>query len=476
MNELIRTAKGYVQGFSRLVSKGEQLSCYFGIPYAEAPVGPLRWRDAQDKQPWNGTLGCSKPLTEQNSCYQFGDDLLPYFQSLHMSEDCLYLNVITPAKEPDEKLPIIVWFHGGGLFSGSGSEEIYNLTNLPARGCILVTVTTRLGAFGVLSADVLDSREGNPDSGNFILSDLIASLKWVKNNIAAFGGNPNNVTIAGESGGGIKVHGLMASPKAAGLFHRAIMQSGAASAAPMDRARNQGNRLMEIMGVTTREEALAMSAEAVVAAYNQMDLPIDLMLEFVVDKYYLDDEPNKAVQSGNYNKTNVIFGLNEGERTNMAAIMDLVPSGISMMNRVVSDGCRAYAYELDQVPATWRGLGAHCVHSLDLAYLFGEYTDSVRYYDGGPWAQNCVFWMDKEKYPIEQYISPAMDQEDIALSEQIMELWISFARNGEPKCGGIDWEAWDPKSENYLYLTHMKGETSHMRTKFHLLEAAPQFP
>lgn len=469
LSELVTTAKGDVQGFATTGAGGGTLYCYYGVPYAEAPVGELRWKDAQEKSAWEGVLDCTTPLTEQNSNYQWGTNLLAYFETLNESEDCLYLNITTPAETTDEGLPVIVWFHGGGLFGGSGSEEIYNLTNLPERGCIIVSVTTRLGALGLLTADVLGSTEGTANAGNFIISDMIAALEWVQDNIAAFGGDPNNVTINGESGGGGKVMALMASDEAAGLFDSAIIQSGPIANVDYATALEQGNQLMEALGVTTLEEAQALSAEDIVAAYNELGLDFSL----VTDGYYLEKNILEAIESGEYNQCDVIVGLNEGEIPNLGTIFGMHSTALAVLNRVAADGNNAYAYELDQVPATWREYGFHAVHSLDLAYLFGEYTDSNRFYSGGPWEQNFVFWGLGEKLDMAAYISPTMDEADIALSDYMMRMWVSFAENGEASIDEVEWTPWNAEAENYLYLSTVSVEKPEMRDGFGALADIP---
>ena len=147
---------------------------------------------------------------------------------LPVSEDCLYLNVVTPARRGDERLPVMVWMHGGGYSTGCGSDKIWNNYRLPQYGVVVVTLTHRLGPIGLLAHPWLSAESPTGVSGNYLFLDLIASLQWVRDNIAAFGGDPGNVTIFGESGGGAKVNIMMASPLAKGLFHKAICESGTA--------------------------------------------------------------------------------------------------------------------------------------------------------------------------------------------------------------------------------------------------------
>lgn len=461
----IKTELGALRGFIK-PGKQNPMYCFYGIPYAEAPVGDLRWRDAQEKHPWNGLLDCTAPLTEQKSSYQWGTELLPYFETLNQSEDCLYLNITTPDLRPDSELPVIVWFHGGGLFGGSGSEEIYNLPYLPEKGCVLVTVSTRLGAFGLLSSDILGSRAGTAHSGNFILSDMLEALRWVKKNIAHFGGAPDNVTIAGESGGSQKVSAIMTVPAAAGLFSKSIMQSGTATTMTFEEAKQAGNQLMEKLGVDSASQARELPAEFIVQAYNELEM----MSDFIVDGYYLPMVPIDAFAFGRYCGCNVIMSVNAGEVDNILPIAGGLPGYLTIMNQLTSDGFSAYAYVLDQVPATWRTLGFQCVHSMDLAYLFGEYEDNSRFYSGGPWVQQFLFHGAGEKIDQEKFISPAMDKDDRWLSTCIMELWGSFAAHGVPIHGEVPWGKWTARDHDYLLLSKRANTHPSMEKGFDRLK------
>src|SRR5882724_6355477 len=202
-----------------------------GVPFAAPPVGDLRWKAPQPVKPWAEV----RKATEFGArCMQTQVYSAMVFRDSGPSEDCLYLNVWTPAKLASEQLPVIVWFYGGGFVTGSNSEARYDGVHLAAKGAVVVTPNYRLGVFGFLAHPELTKESGHNASGNYGLLDLVAALQWVHNNIAAFGGDPNNVTISGESAGSFAVSALMASPVAQGLFHKAIGESGAFF--PNDRA------------------------------------------------------------------------------------------------------------------------------------------------------------------------------------------------------------------------------------------------
>jgi para-nitrobenzyl esterase len=206
------------------------MHAYRGIPYAAPPVEIRRWKPPEPVTPWSGVRECTAYSIQ---AAQYPDVNVPTAQRIPCSEDCLYLNVLTPAKSPTAKLPVMVWFHGGGLRYGNGNWSLYNGLGLPRHGVVLVTVNGRLGMMGLMAHPLLSKESAKGVSGNYLFLDLIAALKWVQKNITAFGGDPDNVTIFGESGGGTKVISLVASPLAKGLFHRAICQSGGSTVRPM---------------------------------------------------------------------------------------------------------------------------------------------------------------------------------------------------------------------------------------------------
>jgi len=195
-----------------------------GIPFAAPPVGDLRWREPQPVKPWQGERSADQfgPRCMQTSRLGAIDPLNP-----RMSEDCLYLNVWTPANAPNDKLSVMVWIHGGSFNVGAGSEPWYDGANLAKNGVIVVTLNYRVDVFGFLAHPDLTTESEHHASGNYGLQDQLAALGWVKRNITTFGGDPDRVTVFGESAGSLSVSVLMASPLGRGLFARAIGESGA---------------------------------------------------------------------------------------------------------------------------------------------------------------------------------------------------------------------------------------------------------
>src|SRR5579859_1580922 len=218
---VVKTEQGKAHG--KTINDGK-VRAWLGLPYAAPPVGELRWKAPQPAAKWKGERDATKyaPHCAQNKVFE---DMI--FQDDGPSEDCLFLNVYAPASaDSKSNLPVMFWIHGGGFSGGGSNEPRHNGDFLPLKGVVLVTINYRLGVFGFLATPDL-AKEANGAAGNYGLMDMISALHWVKANIGAFGGDPGNVTIFGESAGSFAVSTLMASPLTKGLFHRAIGESGA---------------------------------------------------------------------------------------------------------------------------------------------------------------------------------------------------------------------------------------------------------
>ena len=215
----IRIESGLIAGEA---ADNAEVMVYRGIPYAAPPIGANRWRPPQPPATWSGV----RPAVDFGPrCVQRG--FAPGADQVLSSEDCLYLNVWTAAQSQDELLPVMMWIHGGGFFAGSGSDRIYDAQHLAAKGAVVITINYRLGTFGFFAHPELTAESPDNSSGNYAILDATAALEWIYDNVAAFGGDPTNVTIFGESAGAMAVSSLIASPLSLGLVHRAILQSRA---------------------------------------------------------------------------------------------------------------------------------------------------------------------------------------------------------------------------------------------------------
>src|SRR5499427_5008991 len=303
---------GRVEG---LASSG--IGVFKGIPFSAPPVGDKRWKMPQPVVPWTGV---KKVDAFAPGCMQQGLLPGPGPAGRH-SEDCLYLNVWTPATSVSEKLPVMVWIYGGGFALGETSTPLYDGANIAKKGVVLVSVAYRVGPFGFLAHPEL-SRESGKGSGNYGLQDMIAGLAWVKDNIAAFGGDPRNVTIFGESAGGIAVSMLGVAPAAKGLFAKAISESGGNFAPPRHAneggqqvptlavAEKSGANLFEKLGVKSLADARKLSADQV-----QKALPPGLGGGFWpnFDGDVLPTDQYMLYSAGKFNDTPVLIGTNSDE-------------------------------------------------------------------------------------------------------------------------------------------------------------------
>ena len=261
---LVTTEHGQLMGISSPYDEG--IRVFRGIPYAKAPVGDLRWTPPQPVATWDGVRSAD---TFSASCFQQRHkwNYVWRMEDFPVSEDCLYLNVWAPPST--EPLPVMVWFHGGSHTGGQGNSLIFDGTALAASDVMVVTVNYRLGAFGFLAhpwfADVSDSGQ----AGNYGLMDKIAALEWVRDNASAFGGDPDNVTIFGQSAGSSSVCSLMVSPKADGLFHKAIGQSASCVTRPSNEDANgflRAQKVVENLNVANLEALKAADPDAIVEA------------------------------------------------------------------------------------------------------------------------------------------------------------------------------------------------------------------
>jgi para-nitrobenzyl esterase len=300
----VATASGAVEGVA-----GDGLLVYRGIPYAAAPVGALRWREPQPAPSWTGTYRADHfaPACVQTGVSMPGETPPP------LNEDCLYLNLWKPAHAP-RPLPVLVWIHGGGYGNGYAAMPLYWGARLARQGIIVVTVAYRLGPLGFLAHPELSRESGHASSGNYGLMDRIAALQWVRNNIAAFGGDPRRVTIAGQSAGAMAVSALMSSPRAAGLFQGAIAESGGLfeplALAPryrLDQAERDGEKYFAALDVSALAQARALPAEKLLGEAGMA------VTHPVIEPWVLPASPYDIFAAGRQNDVPLLLGSNAEE-------------------------------------------------------------------------------------------------------------------------------------------------------------------
>jgi para-nitrobenzyl esterase len=303
---VVKTANGLLQG-----TQVSGISIFKGIPYAQPPVGDLRWKEPQSVKNWEGIRKADHFSARAMQLPIFSD---MKFRSDGVSEDCLYLNVWTPSKTGNEELPVLVYFYGGGFVAGDGSEYRYDGENMARRDVIAVTVNYRLGVFGFLAHPDLSKESLHHASGNYGLMDQTEALRWVHKNISAFGGNPDNITIAGESAGSSSVCAQVVSPLPRNLFAAAIGESGSVinlkPVTTLTEAEKTGLQFSNSIGANSIQDLRAMSAEQILQATAKPGMghfPID------VDGYFFPEQPLALYQAGKVARVPLLVGWNSEE-------------------------------------------------------------------------------------------------------------------------------------------------------------------
>jgi para-nitrobenzyl esterase len=477
ISDPIKVEQGLVSGTT---GNSADVRVFRGIPYAAPPVADLRWKAPQPVAAWKGV----RQATEMpHACWQ-----TPYppaaaiYQSKlpPLSEDCLYLNIWTPAKSAKDKLPVMVWIHGGGFTRGFGGSQAYDGETLARKGAVIVTINYRLGVFGFFAHPALSAESGHHASGNYALLDQIAALQWVKKNIAVFGGDPSRVTIFGESAGAWSVNALMASPVAKGLFHRAIGESGG-SFGPMKslaEAEKEGEKLGRLLTPDVKpqtSESQAKSSADVITALREMS-PQNLMKAYetevvrvIVDGYVLPREIASTFSQGKQNDVPLIVGYNADEGTTLA------PQGANMKALVFTMGIhQRYGAQADQMlklyPAatdeeavksfysayrdqafgwemrTWARMAGKTGHQPAYLYYFSHRTP-------GPQSEKLrAFHAAEIAYVFGTFPWPfPWEDTDRKLSDAIISYWVNFAATGNPNGNGLPkWPAYNAAEDQSL--------------------------
>jgi len=328
-NLQVKVSNGTLEG----VLESSGIRSFKGIPFAQPPVGNLRWKEPQPAKNWTGVRKADKFGSNAMQTKVFGD---MNFRSAGMSEDCLYLNVWTPAKSPNEKLPVLVYFYGGGFMAGDGSEARYDGEKMAEEGIVALTVNYRLGVFGFLAHPELTKESPHNSSGNYALFDQNAALKWVQENIAAFGGDPARVTIAGESAGSIAVSAQMASPLSKNLIAGAIGESGAMifpTLAPvaLEQGEKNGLAFAEKVKAGSLSALRAMPAQELLQAAS---MPGAFSASSTVDGYFLPKLPSAIFAAGEQAKVPLLAGWNSAEIPFQAFMAADAPTPENYMKKI----------------------------------------------------------------------------------------------------------------------------------------------
>jgi para-nitrobenzyl esterase len=433
----VTTASGDLRGFEPAADS--ETWQWLGIPYAKPPVGELRWRPPQSPEPWPGV----REATEWGDQAAQRMEYEAYGEG-GMSEDCLYLNVTAPKNA--DNLPVMVWFHGGAFSILTGNTKAYNNPeSLPTKDVVLVSVNHRLGSFGYMAHPLLTEESEYGGSGNYGQMDLIAALKWVQENISAFGGNPDNVTIFGESGGGMKSITMMSSPLAAGLFHRVICQSGMSPAPTPDLATAEaiGSIVINELGATTIEEMRAASwTEIVSLSSTQYSGGVPFSPN--IDNYCLTKTMTQSIEDGLPGDVPLLAGANTAD-------MEMLIQGFLWHMPMRTQNCVSpqYSYVFSHVPQGWAAQGAGAYHGIELVYVFNYPGSFYSHYLLGLSGME----VDYTKSPAEVIASTGYGAADMALSDDMMTIWSQFAKTGDPSVNGlVDWPVYMVHNDMYVEL------------------------
>ena len=456
---VVSTTGGQLSGYEASANVWQ----YLGIPYARPPVGDLRWRPPQAPQPWSGVrhaVAWADQAAQTTALERFGEG--------GMSEDCLYLNVTAP--KTASNLPVMVWFHGGGFTSlTSNTKPFNNAQALVTKGVVQVSVNHRLGPFGYIAHPALSAESGYGGSGNYGQMDLIAALQWVRDNIAQFGGDPNNVTIFGESGGGRKVLSLMASPQARGLFHKAISQSGTLypDTRSLASAEAIGTQLATNLNAPTLAEMRARPWTEVVTAAAALTPYTN------VDNRYLPTTERVSFESRQHNDVPFLIVVNANDTIDPIQTVKTVFPWM----KTHSDA-NHYAALFTHMPAGWRARGVTTYHGGELTYVFNAPESVVTHFllnlviDPATGARLVVGDLNGNGVTgtagdgADVFASAGFDATDATVIDTTMTMWANFARTGNPSTAAFAWPAYTTANDSFAELSATPVVRSGLSTVF----------
>lgn len=464
------------QGALRGISVESNVRAFRGIPYALAPTGERRWQPPVPAPDWQGVRdaaapgpACMQPQSQNTSVYS---------ETLEaMSEDCLSLNVWAP--QDASKAPVMVWIHGGSLLTGYSGSPFYDGTKLAGKGVVVVSINYRLGVFGFFAHPELTAESPHNASGNYGLLDQIEALKWVQRNIASFGGDPENVTIFGESAGALSTMYLLASPLAEGLFDKAIAESPYMVPTPELKKSQYGLKSGEEIGLKVAEKLGAENLKALRAidAQTLNAAPIEggPIPQATIDGWVLTRQLPETFDAGEQAHVPLMAGFNSGEIRTLLGLLPPVPDSAAayetamrtkyadlaetylalypgddpresllaatrdavygwssqrLARNQAAIGELSYVYMFDQSYPAVEALNLTGFHASEIPYVFGVVGDDDQLPPNWP--------------------KPPGDAENIALSEAMMDYWTSFAKTGEPRAPGQP--DWRPFSDNEAYM------------------------
>lgn len=415
MELTVTTKQGAVKGFC---SEDKQTVIFRGVPYAQPPVGELRFRRPQEHEPWEGVRDCTRfsavcPQADLRGMALYGKEFYDG-EEVVMNEDCLYLNIWTPAGSTEKSsLPVLFWIHGGAFMHGHGSEKEFDGEGFAKKGVILVTINYRVNAFGFFAHPDLEAENAEGVSGNYGILDQIFALRWVRENIAAFGGDPEKVTIFGQSAGCMSVQTIISSPLSAGMMRGAVLQSGGGIRALHETPKKEqlwetSKKLMEHLNVSSVEELRRVPAEKVRDAAYATGGP-GLGWTPHVDGFLLSASTDELAQAGKIHDIKYMIGSTSGDIGGSKLLQE---AGARFCENQLKLGrAPAYLYFFDRALP---GDDSGAFHSSELWYVFETLPRCWR-----PW-----------------------EEHDYELSRIMSTYWANFAKTGDPN--GELLPRWEP--------------------------------
>jgi para-nitrobenzyl esterase len=486
-SNIVQTDKGAIEGY---YNTDETIRIFKGIPYAAPPVGDLRWRAPQAATAWEGVrkatdFGPSPIQNKPEPFYCWTEEFIAKPEPL--SEDCLYLNVWTSAKAKTEKQPVFVWIYGGGLSSGSSNCDIYDGEEMAKQGLVFVSINYRVGAIGFMAHPELSAASPSNTSGNYGFLDQIAALKWVKNNISSFGGDPNNVTIAGQSAGAFSVNTLIASPLAKQLFHKAILQSGGLLSnrlqQNLEQAEQTGQRLMEVAEVNSIEELRKMPAEEIQEISNDRSIG---RFGVTLDDYVLPKDLMNHFEQGQHQQVPVMAGWVTGDGNFMGqsemTVAEYEAEAETLYGEKAGDFLKIFPASTDQevqqmksklVLINFAGMTPHLLSGFNpqptFVYEFGHVPpDKPDFPNYGafhtsevPFTLHTLHTWQRPWRPIDKEIENMMSA-----------YWVNFAKTGNPNGEGLpEWKAYEKATGHILTIDeNTSSKEAYMKAALDFLE------
>jgi para-nitrobenzyl esterase len=458
-SDQVHITGGVVEGTTG--AKG--VRAYLGIPYGAPPIGDLRWKAPQPVAAWTGVQKADHFGARCMQNNVFGDMV---FKDAGMSEDCLHLNVWTPARSPNDKLAVMVWIYGGGFQAGATSEPRQNGEVLAGKGVVVVSMDYRLGIFGFYSHPELSKESGHNSSGNYGLLDQLEALRWVHQNIAAFGGDPTKVTIFGESAGSFSVSAQMASPLAKGLFARAIGESGAffgstLAAMPVSKTEEAGTKFAAEQKATSIAEMRAIPADKLLAAAKSGG---DFRFGPNIDGYFMPASAGEIYASGKQSHVPLLAGWNAQEMSYQAIMAKTTALKFREQVHKTFPADEATVLKLYAADSDQEGMASAIDLASDQFIVFGtwKWIEMQRKTSGQP-VYEYIFGRVRPADPENkfqglssnlfgavhaseiEYVFGALDSlkgftwqpEDYKLSDLMQTYWSNFAKTGDPNAAGL---------------------------------------